>query len=270
MVSQDADWIDLLRPDDVELAEYELFERGALGLEEVDGNPPLLKAWFPTGFDVGTLTGFTVVAHGHVDGKDWDLSWRLQQEPIRVTENLWVVPPWVEAPAEACQVLKMEVKQAFGTGGHESTRLACTLLEGLDCPDKTVFDLGAGTGILGFYARRLGAREAVLCDIEPEAMECLAENAALNGIEGWRGWTGSLDKLSDQSFDIFLANMLRSEFFPLREMALPRIAAGGALVLSGYLFQERELVLTWFAEAGLTLEAERREGEWWACVGRKA
>jgi len=156
---------------------------------------------------------------------------------------------------------------------------------GVDCSSLTELMLSEACGFTGSdimfssndtpaeefaYARRLGAREAVLCDIEPEAMECLAENAALNGIEGWRGWTGSLDKLSDQSFDIFLANMLRSEFFPLREMALPRIAAGGALVLSGYLLLERELVLTWFAEAGLTLEAERREGEWWACVGRKA
>lgn len=269
MNSQDADWIDIVRPDEAELAEYNLFEMGAQGIEEVDGQPPLLKVWFPTGFDHAKLAEYTIVASGHVDGQDWDLSWRLQQEPIHVTDSLWVVPPWVDAPADAVQVLKMEVKQAFGTGGHESTRLACKLLESLSCPGKSVFDLGAGTGILGFYALRLGAANAVLCDIEPEAMECLAENAALNDIPNWTGWTGSLEGLTDQTFEIFLANMLRSEFFPLRESALPRIARGGAIVLSGYLFTERELVLEWFERDGFVLESELRENDWWACVGRR-
>ncbi len=272
MIAQDADWIDLLRPDTseaAEIAESDLFEMGAMGLEERDGNPPVLRAWFATGFDRARLSRFTVVGDGHVEAQDWDQSWRLQQEPIRVTKNLWVVPPWVAPPENAGTVLKMETKQAFGTGGHESTRLACALLEELSCPGKTVFDLGAGTGILGFYARILGADAVTFCDIDPEAMECLKENAEMNGIDGWRGWTGSIEGLGSEQYDLVLANMLRSDFFPLREATMPHLAPGGALVLAGYLFRERPIVTSWLAEEGLAIEAERREGEWWACAARK-
>jgi hypothetical protein len=41
------------------------------------------------------------------------------------------------------------------------------------------------------------------------------------------------------------------------------------LVLSGYLAQERAQVLEWFALAGIDLEVEETEGDWWAAAGRR-
>ncbi|MBJ9977455.1 methyltransferase [Pseudomonas sp. S75] len=47
---------------------------------------------------------------------------------------------------------------------------------------KRVLDFGAGSGIAGIAAARLGAREVVACDLDPLALQACAANAALNGV----------------------------------------------------------------------------------------
>jgi ribosomal protein L11 methyltransferase len=271
MEARAALWLDLLPSIDPETASMELFELGALGLEELDSPAGALRAWLPEDWDRSRVPqGWTLLDQGKVEAKDWDLSWRLQQEPLRVTQRLTVVPPWVEAPSGVEFVLRMEAKQAFGTGGHESTRLAAKILERIPLDGATVFDIGAGTGILGFYAGSLGAGHLELCDIDPDAIPCLEENAELNAVQDWNAWAGSVDSLPDSArFRLVIANMLRTEFFPMRERVLELLPVGGRLVLSGYLATERWQVLEWFGDAGLDLEVEETEGEWWAGCGRR-
>jgi ribosomal protein L11 methyltransferase len=270
MESRAARWIDVSGFADPELASDLLFEAGAMGLEEPEGTTGVLRGWFAPDAQVDLSSkGLVVVGEGAVEARDWDLSWRLQQEPIRVTSRLVVVPAWVNAPDGYEFKLVMEAKQAFGTGGHESTRLAAQVLERLPLSGRSVFDLGAGTGILGFYARLLGAGHLDLCDIDPDAIPCLEENASVNGIDDWSAWAGSVDaKPEEPLWDVVFANMLRTEFEPLREATLARMRPGAHLVLSGYLVSERERMLDWFARAGLVLEIEETEGEWWAAAVR--
>lgn len=271
MESRAAKWIDFSGFTDPDLASDLLFEAGAMGLEEPEGTTGILRGWFPSDAHPDLRdSGLVVVGEGAVEARDWDLSWRLQQEPIHVTPRLVVVPPWVEAPAEFEFKLVMEAKQAFGTGGHESTRLAALVLERLPLAGRDVFDLGAGTGILGFYSRLLGAAGVDLCDIDADAIPCIEENAATNGITNWRAWAGSIDATpAEPLWDVVFANMLRTEFEPLRAETLLRMKPGAHLVLSGYLVSERERMMEWFSSANLQLDFEETEGEWWAAAVRK-
>lgn len=76
---------------------------------------------------------------------------------------------------------------------HEAFRAA--LRQVIRSGESTVADIGAGTGVLAFFARELGAREVWLYD--PGAALALAEQvAARNGIDG-------LHFLAERSLDVF-------------------------------------------------------------------
>ncbi|MEE4191800.1 MAG: 50S ribosomal protein L11 methyltransferase [Halieaceae bacterium] len=48
--------------------------------------------------------------------------------------------------------------------------------------EARVLDFGSGSGVAGIAAARLGAREVVACDIDPDALAATAANAELNGV----------------------------------------------------------------------------------------
>src|SRR5690606_26129531 len=117
---------------------------------------------------------------------NWNARWEATIRPIPVGPFV-IAPTWAEVPEEHAgkTLLRIDPKMSFGTGYHESTRLALRFLPGLvgrTPGGERVLDAGTGTGILAIAALRLGAREAVGFDIDPWSAENAAENAALNGV----------------------------------------------------------------------------------------
>ena len=71
---------------------------------------------------------------------------------------------------------------AFGAGYHETTAMMIDALIGRDLTGQTVLDMGCGTGVLGIFAKKRGARSVVAMDIDDKSVANTQENAADNGV----------------------------------------------------------------------------------------
>ncbi len=210
-----------------------------------------------------------------VSTEDWSTSWKANFKPLRVGQRLLIVPSWENVqPRPGDIVLHLDPGMAFGTGGHETTRLCLELLEQImdDMPlllTPAVLDLGTGSGILAMAAVQLGAGRVCAVDIDPQAVEVARENLAANGLsEQVECSTTPLESMTE-NFDVILANILAEELVRLAPFLAERLNPGGSLVLSGILAEKEGLVRSGFARLPLTYLTTLQAGEWVALHYRK-
>jgi len=169
--------------------------------------------------------------------------------------------------------IRIEAGMAFGTGHHETTSLCLGALSDLAKRRRydNVLDLGCGTGLLAIGAAKLWRRKVVASDIDPTAVEITRENAAANG-ESTLIHAVTADGLASPAlaakapYDLIIANILASPLTQLAPSIAHSLAKGGALILSGLLTWQENLVLSFYRPFGLILRETRRDGPWTALV----
>ncbi|MBI5484120.1 MAG: 50S ribosomal protein L11 methyltransferase [Deltaproteobacteria bacterium] len=208
-----------------------------------------------------------------VSAEDWSSSWKVHFKPMRVGARLLIVPTWEEAAAQAGDlVIRIDPGMAFGTGGHETTRLCLEMLEkqigSVGSAAPSLLDLGTGSGILAMAAALLGAGRILALDIDADAVEVARENLVINGLDKQvECGTIPLESLAE-SFDVILANILAEELVRLAPWLAARLNPGGALILSGILAEKEGLVRQGFARQPLQYAETAVAGEWVAMLYR--
>ena len=116
-----------------------------------------------------------------IEDKDWEREWMDNFHPMQFGQRLWICPSWREVPDQNAVNVMLDPGLAFGTGTHPTTALCLEWLDGLDLTGKTVIDFGCGSGILAIAALKLGAKNAIGIDIDPQAILASRNNAEQNG-----------------------------------------------------------------------------------------
>lgn len=209
------------------------------------------------------------VSSDEVCEEDWANNWKKYFKPLTVGEKLLICPSW-EQPGELAQdrkILKIDPGMAFGTGGHDTTRLVLSVLEKVVREGDTLLDVGCGSGILSIAALLLGAASAFGVDIDPLAVRTAVENGAENGMTAPRYQIveGDLvDKVSGQ-FDVVVANIVADAIIMLSPAVRPFVKDGGTYVVSGIIDSREADVLPALSAAGFTV-TERWTSRGWVCL----
>lgn len=184
---------------------------------------------------------FTVA---EVAEQNWVQLTQSQFEPIHITDRMWIVPSWHDAPDSSAINIELDPGMAFGTGSHPTTRLCLQWLCDAVRTGDSVLDYGCGSGILGIAAAKLGAADVLGVDIDDKALEAARDNALRNGVEvRLQHSRAALDK----RFDIVVANILTNPLCVLAPLLCARVAPGGRLALSGVLLTQAEQVIAAYA-----------------------
>jgi ribosomal protein L11 methyltransferase len=287
--------------DQAEQALAELLELAPAGVEEVQLDDQRIEyaVYGPPGElpslpDLKALAGDTPVEISTSEiADDWDERWKDFHKPVLVTPpsrggpaqprdapeipSLLIRPPWEPPPRADRQPpleLVIDPGQAFGTGGHASTRLCLGLLlelAGEDHRRGAVLDVGTGSGVLAIAAAKLGYGPLLGLDNEAPSVIAAHENALVNTVELQTArydlredvlpWLGEGEATPPEPV-LLLANLLRPLLLSLSDV-LTRPPAH--LIAGGLLCDQLDEISAAFLErVGLTERARRTEGEWGA------
>ncbi len=203
-----------------------------------------------------------------INEQDWANNWKQYFKPLPVGDKLLILPTW-----ETCNntdgrtVLAIDPGMAFGTGGHDTTRLVLETLERYITPDTALLDVGCGSGILSIAALLLGAQSAVGIDIDALAVKTAIENGALNGFAPPRYtvFEGNLADKATGTYDVVAANIVADAIIMLSP-DIPRfLKKDGVYIVSGIIDTREADVLPVLDACGFTV-VERHEQRGWLCL----
>jgi ribosomal protein L11 methyltransferase len=177
--------------------------------------------------------------------QDWVRLTQSQFEPIPISDRLWIVPSWHDAPDPEAIVLVLDPGLAFGTGSHPTTRLCLKWLEQHLQGAESVLDYGCGSGILAIAAKKLGAGQVVGTDVDAQAITATRNNAESNRTEAAFFLP---DALPAGEFDVLVANILTNPLKALMPLLAGRVKAGGRIALSGILAEQADEVLAIYGQ----------------------
>ena len=231
--------------------------------------------------------------------RDWlkEFSRSQKSEPIKIGNRLLIYRSVTSKNKSRNKSLLIPAGRAFGTGEHPTTAMSLRLLErctrfwgaqaaslhsSAACrgrlfkegsagslrspePERTLLDLGTGSGILALAAARFGAKRVIAIDDDPVAIATARENARRN-------------KLDDIDFRI--ADVRRWPFPPRSEIItanlfsellieiLPKLKRAQRLILSGILRDQEAQLVRALKRNGIVIVEMRRHGKWIAILAR--
>ena len=210
--------------------------------------------------DMGTLE----LDMQNVADEDWSKNWKKYYKPFRIGSHLVVKPTWEPYEAQPDDlIIELDPGMAFGTGTHETTNMCMQLLEKHMEGDMRVMDVGTGSGILAIAAARLGAKDILAIDIDPDAVKVAKENVALNHVEDQvRVVVGDLCKSEAMPCDLAVANIVADAICMLAGPLTRHLEKDRLLICSGIIREREQDVRNAATEAGYTLFDRIEKGEW--------
>jgi ribosomal protein L11 methyltransferase len=194
-------------------------------------------------------------------------TFRAASRPFALGKRFWIDPGDPSdsvAPADRI-ALRLPASLAFGTGGHESTRLALLALEDEPPEGLVVLDVGTGSAVLALAAAALGAAHAIGYDTDLDAIFVARTNARRHEFGARVHLVAATAPAVRGAFPVVLVNLLPEEFFAIRRDVLSCVAAGGRLVLSGIPRERESEILARVRSRRFALSGRRSENDW-SCV----
>ncbi|MEE2699988.1 MAG: 50S ribosomal protein L11 methyltransferase [Bacteroidota bacterium] len=193
--------------------------------------------------------------------QNWNTNWESSFSPIYINDNC-VIRANFHPETDLSFELIITPKMSFGTGHHATTFLMANELFNLELKERTVLDMGSGSGLLSILSEKLGAKNTIGIDIDDWADKNAKENAILNSSKYTSFELGDVAKIGNRRFDIILANINRNIILTDMEKYVTALNSTGDLLLSGFYKEDEDLIKNKANELKLKLVKSKEKENW--------
>jgi ribosomal protein L11 methyltransferase len=198
-----------------------------------------------------------------IKDENWNETWTKHYfEPIVFGKELVVRASFhTDFPKTDLEIV-IDPKTAFGTGNHGTTYMLMEEILKLDLKDKSVLDMGTGTGILAILSKMKGSGFTYAVDNDPKAVINTSENIVINHTPDIKVGEGDIGVLKDERFDVIYENIWKNIVINDFPNLVKHLNPGGNVHVSGFYFKEYEEVKRAGESAGLTFVYAKEKNEW--------
>lgn len=252
-----------------EILVSELSDFAFESFEETDKG---LKAYIPEDkFDISIIeqvknlstseTFSLVIRHNLIEDQNWNSVWESSFDPIYIDDWCAIIAPFHKATEMEYEIV-IEPKMSFGTGHHQTTYMMVQMMREIGMKDKSILDMGTGTGVLAILASKMRCKDVLAIDNEEWAFNNCIENVEINKVKNVSSALGEEDKIEGKNYDVILANINRNALCYLLPTFDKVLRTRGKLLLSGFLNSDLDFMKKEIEKNGFKLLDIKQKDNW--------
>jgi len=256
------------------------YQLGEIGFEMFEDTPQGFKAYIQTANfnndavqeiiegikELNCEVSFTIQ---DIPWQNWNAEWEKNYQPEIIGNKIYVRAEFHEANPSYPHEIIVQPRMAFGTGHHPTTSQVMEAMLDIDFKNKSLLDMGCGTGILAILGMQLGASYAYAIDYDPNSVDNSIENAQRNGYPQIEVALGSSELLEGKSYDIILANINRNIILNDLDKYAASLNAGGLLITSGYYTSDLSVIKNKATEYHIDYLQHTSQNDWCCATFKK-
>ena len=194
---------------------------------------------------------------------NWNEQWEKNFDPVFVDKRVQIRATFHEAQPNYEYDVVINPKMSFGTGHHETTQLIVGEQLEIDHKNKSILDVGTGTGVLAIMGYKLGAESITATDIDDWCIDNSRENLELNQVKNFEVLQGTIKKLTlPGDYDIIYANINKNVLMDEIPFYSLLLKDKGILVLSGFYSEDIDDLKRKAAQNKLFLVYTKSQNNW--------
>ena len=199
--------------------------------------------------------------YDEIEQTNWNVEWEKNFNPIIVDGICSVRAPFHEKPDTEFDII-IEPKMSFGTGHHETTHMMIQHILKNDFKNKSVLDMGCGTGVLAILAEKKGAKPLDAIDYDNWCYLNSLENVERNDCHHITVLEGDASLLKNRHYDIIIANINRNILLNDMSAFAKSLNQNGTLFLSGFYNEDISAIEEECNKQGLTFVESLEKNNW--------
>ena len=198
-----------------------------------------------------------------LENKNWNEEWEKNFHPIVIENKCLIRADFHPKNPNVQHEVVITPKMSFGTGHHATTYQMVDKLFDLDIKDKSVLDMGCGTGVLAILAKKLGSAYTVGIDIDEWSFTNSIENIERNDTQDIEIKQGDATLLGNyQKFDVILANINRNILLNDMKHYASVLQKNGDILFSGFYMEDIPLIVDEAKKNNFTLVDQSERDNW--------